>query len=456
MRRIEELCRRELSQQQRQRPQEQQPTAVPGQLLEEQVQACIQEGIQIARNGGRTLTQELRRQLEERCRQDGTLPEVQPTRLAPVAVSDEQLRECIRRVLGFLPAGRQAVGDEQRVRIEQACPEVRGRLGEILRSGNGDSIQPGGVATVLDPATTDCIQRILRRVPIESEELTEDEKRRILETCFGGVTTAPLQTPVPGQQQPPAGQNNTQAGNTTEEALRQLLEQQLALMRQQQRLEQERLRQEQERSAAAISNRTILECIRGVLGRLPSSPDGLTEVQRREVSRVCPETQGRLSELLTSAAAQEGTGPAISDRETLDCIRRTLGGLPSSSDVLTDSQRVEVNRACDAGGRLGQLLTPIAVEQSNQECIRRTLGRLPASTQDMTKAERRLVEQDCFGGRSIQGRLAEEAGPRRGFFTNSQAGQIGSVEKLTNPTGLAVLGILLTLSASAISLFKGN
>ena len=75
----------------------------------------------------------------------------------------------------------------------------------------------------------------------------------------------------------------------------------------------------------------------------------------------------------------------------------------------------------------------------------------------MTKAERRLVEHGCFGGKSIPGRLAgEEAGSRRGFFINSQAGDIGSVEKLTNPTALAVLGILLTLFASAISLFKGN
>ena len=397
-RRIEELCRRELSQPDRQRPRDQQPTAVPGQFSEEQVQACIREGIQIARNGGRTLNQALRRQIEEICSREGALPEGRQSPVEPEAVSDQQLRECIRRVLGFLPTDRQDVGDEQRLRIEQACPEVRGRLAEILRAGGGDRIQPGGVAAVLDPATTDCIQRILRRVPSESEELTEDEKRRILESCFGGVTTAPQQTPGPGQQQPPSGQTATQAGNTTEEALRQLLEQQLALMRQQQRLEQERLRQQ-----------------------------------------------------------QAGSESAISDREILDCIRRTLGGLPSSSGVMTDSERVEVSRACDAGGRLGQLLTSFAVEQSNQECIQRVLGRLPASTRDITKAERRLVEQGCFGGRAISGQLAAaDEGSRRGFFTNSQAAEAGSVEKLTNPTGLAVLGILLTLSATAISLFKGN
>lgn len=154
---------------------------------------------------------------------------------------------------------------------------------------------------------------------------------------------------------------------------------------------------------------------------------------------------------------QERREAASSDRENLDCIRRTLGGLPSSADVMTESQRVEASRACDAGGRLAQLLTPFAVDQSNQECIRRVLGRLPVGDRDMTEAEQRLLEQGCFGGKSIPGRLAgEEAGSRRGFFINSQTGDIGSVEKLSNPTALAMLGILLTLFATAISLFKGN
>ena len=202
----------------------------------------------------------------------------------------------------------------------------------------------------------------------------------------------------PGNSNHRQGNPTTETGGATEQALLQLLEQQLALMRQQQRLEQERLQQQQVTSEPATSARAILEC-----------------------------------------------------------IRSTLGGLPSSVDVMTDSQRVRATRACDAGGRLGQLLTPLAVEQSNQECIRRVLGRLPASAREINKAERLLVEQGCFGGRSLTGRLAAgDDGARRGFFTNSQAGETGAIEKWSNPTGLAILGILLTLFATAISLFKGN
>ena len=46
--------------------------------------------------------------------------------------------------------------------------------------------------------------------------------------------------------------------------------------------------------------------------------------------------------------------------------------------------------------------------------------------------------------------------PTRGFFTNSSSGSISDVEKFIDPTTLAVLGILLTLLATSLSLIKGN
>ena len=46
--------------------------------------------------------------------------------------------------------------------------------------------------------------------------------------------------------------------------------------------------------------------------------------------------------------------------------------------------------------------------------------------------------------------------PTCGFFTNSSSGQFSDIDKLIDPTSLAVLGILLTLLATSISLFKGN
>ena len=46
--------------------------------------------------------------------------------------------------------------------------------------------------------------------------------------------------------------------------------------------------------------------------------------------------------------------------------------------------------------------------------------------------------------------------PTRGFFTNSSTGEFSDIDKLMDPTSLAVLGILLTLLASSLSLFKGS
>ena len=46
--------------------------------------------------------------------------------------------------------------------------------------------------------------------------------------------------------------------------------------------------------------------------------------------------------------------------------------------------------------------------------------------------------------------------PTRGFFTNSSSGEFSDIDRLIDPTSLAVLGILLTLLATSISLFKGN
>ena len=46
--------------------------------------------------------------------------------------------------------------------------------------------------------------------------------------------------------------------------------------------------------------------------------------------------------------------------------------------------------------------------------------------------------------------------PTRGFFTNSASGALGDIERFMDPTSLAVFGILLTLLATSLSLFKGN
>ena len=49
-----------------------------------------------------------------------------------------------------------------------------------------------------------------------------------------------------------------------------------------------------------------------------------------------------------------------------------------------------------------------------------------------------------------------EKGPTRVFFTNSQIGQLGSVNQLLDPATLAVIGILITLVATTMQMMRGN
>ena len=50
----------------------------------------------------------------------------------------------------------------------------------------------------------------------------------------------------------------------------------------------------------------------------------------------------------------------------------------------------------------------------------------------------------------------EESERHRGFFINSISADANSIDKMMDPTALAVLGILITLVATAAQLIKGN
>ena len=200
-----------------------------------------------------------------------------------------QIQECIETRVRQAQAEGRTVSEELRRRFEEICRREESQATQQRPQDQRPMAMPGqmpeervGRGTVLDPVTANCIQRVVQRVPSDSDELTEAEKRRILESCFVGEAAVPQQATVPRQQQSPMGQTTTRAGGGTEAALRRLMEQQLALMREQQRLEQERLGQQQGRSQPAGSDREILDCIRRTLGGLPSNVDVMTDSQRVE------------------------------------------------------------------------------------------------------------------------------------------------------------------------------
>ena len=150
-----------------------------------------------------------------------------------------------------------------------------------------------------------------------------------------------------------------------------------------------------------------------------------------------------------------GGGPVGSpDLATLECIRGVLGYLPADPQEMAPEQRNVVGTACPgARGRLGQVLNPIAVDQSNRECAERVLGNLPET---MTSDERQRMLEACFGVEPTSGAPAPNRGPTRGFFTNTSVGGLGTVNQFFTPTMLAVFGILLTLGATVMQMVKGS
>ncbi|MCI0880061.1 MAG: hypothetical protein J4N78_14360, partial [Chloroflexi bacterium] len=59
-------------------------------------------------------------------------------------------------------------------------------------------------------------------------------------------------------------------------------------------------------------------------------------------------------------------------------------------------------------------------------------------------------------GKAIAPGEIEDQGPRRGFFTNTTVGGLGTANNLMDPTWLAVIGIVLTLGATMLQMIRGN
>ena len=59
-------------------------------------------------------------------------------------------------------------------------------------------------------------------------------------------------------------------------------------------------------------------------------------------------------------------------------------------------------------------------------------------------------------GRPIALIETEDKGPRRGFFTNTTVGGLGTANDLMDPTMLAIMGIILTLGATMLQMIRGN
>ena len=136
---------------------------------------------------------------------------------------DAETRECIVRVLGFLPAGPEELTNEQMDLVMQECFA-------------GEHEGPDS-ALGLDAETTQCIVDLVGRVPSSPTELTRDEKVLIGRECFGGQ------------------RDNRDRSRT--------------------------------RTVARSQSGDAKQCIVELIGRLPSGPADLSDDEKRLIGQEC-------------------------------------------------------------------------------------------------------------------------------------------------------------------------
>ena len=231
---------------------------------------------------------------------------------------DEQTLQCITATIGRLPEGPDDLSNEEKRRIGQAC------FGE--RHGGPDG--PGD----LDEETLQCIVDTVGRLPEGPDDLSNEEKRRVGQACFAGEH---------GGQGGPGGPGDL--------------------------------------------DEATLQCIVDTIGRLPEGPDDLSNEEKRRVGQAC---------FAGEHGGQGGPGgPGDLDEATLQCIVDTIGRLPEGPDDLSNEEKRRVGQACFGGDHGG----PGDLDQETLDCIVNTIGRLPEGPDDLTNEEKRLIGRACFG-----------------------------------------------------------
>jgi hypothetical protein len=371
--------------------------------------------------------------------------------------SNETLLECLRKALGKLPANLREVTEEQRRIAVRACPEVRERLAEALGEQPprpADKQPPPVVVVASDEELRDCIRKALGYLPADRLDVTDEQRRLVERACpevrgrLAEVLERQQPRPADQQQQPPPSDKQPLPSD------KQLLPS-----------DKQPLPSDKE-PAPVVSdapNKALWDCIRRALGYLPASTGEITDEQKRVATRACPEARDRLGPVLLAA----------SDAATQRCIQNILRRVPGRSEDVTDQEKERIRSECFSGAAslpgqpvvagqapAGGESIPAAGGDPAADAFQQLLEQQLALMQEQLRLEQVRLEQEQE--RLDQGQLPSgegqpaEEGPRRGFFTNSAVGEANAVDKLMDPSTLAVLGILITLLATSLSLLKGN
>lgn len=306
-----------------------------------------------------------------------------------------------------------------------------------------------------------CAMRILGRIPSSLQDMSPQENFRVTQECFSG-----------------GGRDDSsriELERLQIEQEKQRLEQELAFQREQQRLDADRIRQEREFQ----QEQQRLETQRLQQDRaLQEEQQRLDQERRtREQERIKREQalqaeQDRLDRDRLKSERERQEEQARLDSERL---KQEQERFQAEQGMQIEQQRLDQRRALEEQQRQDEL------EKARFESERARIDRERALEEERARLdqerlkrddERMRLEAQLNQNRPGQGPggnppgtgtlgnppvdVRASTGPTRGFFTNSQIGQLGSVNQLLDPATLAVIGILITLAATTLQLFKGN
>ena len=296
-----------------------------------------------------------------------------------------------------------------------------------------------------------CIMDILGRIPSGPQDMTPQENFRVTQECFSGDTrddSARFETDNAAR---------LELENLQIEQEKQRLEQELTLQKEQQRLEEERLKQE----------RTFQE-----------EQQKLDAAQRERDQERLKRDQALQDEqdaLNRDRLKSERERQVEQDRLDAERLKQDQERLKADQELQQEQQRLDQRRSREEQQRQDELEKARFESEKARIDRERSLEeeRARLDQERLKREDERLRQDSAFnpvrdgqgpGGQPPNsgdpnrgpGGANVNTGPTRGFFTNSQIGQLGSVNNLLDPATLAVIGILITLAASTLQLVKGN
>ena len=289
-----------------------------------------------------------------------------------------------------------------------------------------------------------CVLGVLGRIPSSLQDMSPEENLRVTRECFSG-----------GRIQDNPAQRVLERLQIEQEKRR--LEQELIFQQEQQRLETQRLRQDK----AFQEAQQRLDAERRDRDR-----------ERIERAQVLQEEQDRLDRDRLKSERERQQEQARLDQERL---KQEQERFLAEQEMQADQQLLDQRRALNDQQRQDELKKARYESERAQIERERSLeeARARLDQERLRRDQERILQEAQFnqnrqgqgpGGKPPEaggsgqetGDVIVNTGPTRGFFTNSQIGQLGSLNNSLDPATLAVIGILITMAASTLQLVKGN